>query len=159
MDVSTQLFVLLKIVISAILSGVVGFEREYQDKPAGLRTHMIVGSATCLLISVGSLLILDYSEESRIMAALRTDPLRIIEAIVVGVSFIGAGTILKSEKEEKIKYLTTSAALLFAAGIGISVGLELYILAIGVSLIGLMINQTLKKISDKVIEKHKNDDK
>ena len=159
MDVYQQLFVLFKVFVAALLSGVVGFEREWQNKPAGLRTHMIVGSATCLLISVGSLLILDYSEDSRIMAAMRTDPLRVIEAIVVGVSFIGAGTILKSEKEEKIKYLTTSAALLFAAGIGIAVGLELYILAVGVSLIGLLINQTLKNISDKFLEKKKHDDK
>jgi len=157
MEVTQQFFVLLKIFIAAILSGVVGLEREWQNKPAGLRTHMIVGSATCLLISIGSLLILDYSEDSRIMAALRTDPLRVIEAIVVvGVSFIGAGTILKSEKEEKIKYLTTSAALLFAAGVGISVGLELYILAAGVSIIGLLINQTFK-IADKILEKKKKD--
>lgn len=158
MDINQQFFVLFKIFVAALLSGVVGFEREWQEKPAGLRTHMIVGSATCLLISLGSLLIMDYSEESRIMAALRTDPLRVIEAIVVGVSFIGAGTILKSEKEEKIKYLTTSAALLFAAGIGIAVGLGLYILAVGVSVIGLLINQTLKSISDKFMEKKKHGD-
>lgn len=158
MDINHQLFVLLKVLIAAILSGVVGFERESENKPAGLRTHMIVGSATCLLISLGSFLILDYSEESHIMDSLRTDPLRMIEAIVVGVSFIGAGTILKSEKEEKIKYLTTSAALLFAAGIGIAVGLELYILAVGVSVIGLLINQTLKNISDKFLEKKKHGD-
>ncbi len=158
MDINHQLFVLLKVLIAAILSGVVGFERESENKPAGLRTHMIVGSATCLLISLGSFLILDYSEESHIMDSLRTDPLRMIEAIVVGVSFIGAGTILKSEKEEKIKYLTTSAALLFAAGIGIAVGLELYILAVGVSVIGLLINQTLKNISDTFLEKKKHGD-
>ncbi len=155
MEVTQQFLVLFKVFIAAILSGIVGFEREWQDKPAGLRTHMIVGSATCLLISVGSLLIMDYSEEIRIRAALRTDPLRLIEAIVVGVSFIGAGTILKSEKDEKVKYLTTSAALLFAAGVGISVGLELYILAVGVSILGLLINQVFK-VADKIVKKKKN---
>jgi putative Mg2+ transporter-C (MgtC) family protein len=154
MEITHQFLVLFKVFIAAILSGIVGFEREWQNKPAGLRTNMIVGSATCLLISVGSLLIMDYSEEIRIRAALRTDPLRLIEAIVVGVSFIGAGTILKSEKDEKIKYLTTSAALLFAAGVGISVGLELYILAVGVSILGLLINQAFK-VADKIVKKKK----
>jgi putative Mg2+ transporter-C (MgtC) family protein len=152
MEVSEQLLILFKVIVSSILAGLVGVERERQEKPAGLRTHMIVGSMACLLVSIGSLLILDYAESSTIVEALRTDPLRVIEAIVVGVSFIGAGTILKSEKDEKIKYLTTSAALLFAAGIGIAVGLELYILAAGVSLLALLINQTFR-IIDRFINK------
>ena len=154
MEWSNQLFILLKVFIAAILSGVVGFEREREDKPAGLRTHMIIGSAATLLISVGDLLIYSYASEEYIVESLRTDPLRIIEAIIVGVSFIGAGTILKSADELKIKYLTTSAALLFSAGIGIAVGLELYYLAVGVSLLALIINRSFKILS-KAINKRR----
>ncbi|MGK7397907.1 MAG: MgtC/SapB family protein [Candidatus Cyclobacteriaceae bacterium M3_2C_046] len=149
MDWSNQLFILLDILIAAILSGAVGFEREKREKPAGFRTHMIVGSVSCLLVSIGSVL-LDTFHNYPFQEALRADPFRIIEAIIVGVSFIGAGTILKSEKEERIRFLTSSATILFSAGIGISVALQQYVLALGVSILALIINVVFKLIDRKM---------
>jgi putative Mg2+ transporter-C (MgtC) family protein len=81
------------------------------------------------------------------------DPIRIIQAIVVGVSFIGAGTVLQIEREYKIKFLTTAATILFSTGIGIAVALHQYYLAVGVSLFILIINLLIGKITETVGKK------
>lgn len=143
MNIENQLIILLDVAIAAVFSGLVGFERQRAHKPAGLRTHMIVGSMACLLVSLGSTLVQTFSGY-QYQEALRTDPLRIIEAIIVGVSFIGAGTILKSEKDERVRYLTTSATILFSAAIGISVALKQYVLGLGVSILALIINNVIR---------------
>ena len=77
-------------------------------------------------------------------AALGVDPTRIVHAIIVGVSFIGAGTILKGGEKFEVRYLTTAASLLFSAGAGISMALELYWIAGGVTILGLLINTVIK---------------
>lgn len=136
--VSEQLWILLDIAIAAALSGAIGGEREKLEKPAGLRTNMIIGSISCFLVSISPHL-------SNFMAAhvaedLRVDPIRILQAIIIGISFIGAGTILKSQEENTVKNLTTASVLLYSTGIGISVALKAYIIAVGLTLLGLLIN-------------------
>jgi len=74
------------------------------------------------------------------------DPTRILHAIIVGVSFIGAGTIVKSPQKQTIKYLTTAATILFSAGIGISVGLQLYVVAVGLTVLGLIVNTLVSRV-------------
>ena len=139
-SIINELIIIGHVILSSVLAGVIGVEREISGKPAGLRTNMIVGGAAALIVSIGKVLIEDYSSESYIGDALRTDPLRVIEAVVVGVSFIGAGTILKVEDKSKVQYLTTAAVILFSAGIGMSVALQQYILAVGVTAFILLIN-------------------
>lgn len=68
------------------------------------------------------------------------DPTRILHAIIVGISFIGAGTILKSREDQVIRYLTTAATVLVAAGIGIAVGAHLYVLAVGATVLTLVVS-------------------
>ncbi len=139
-SIINELIIIGHVILSSVLAGVIGVEREISGKPAGLRTNMIVGGAAAMIVSIGKILIEDYSSESFIGDALRTDPLRVIEAVVVGVSFIGAGTILKVEDKSKVQYLTTAAVILFSAGIGMSVALQQYILAVGVTAFILLIN-------------------
>lgn len=107
---------IIKIILAFILSGVVGLEREVSLKPAGLRTHSLVGLGSSLLTILS------------IEAFPGSDPARIAAAVVVGVGFIGAETILKTE--EKIVGLTTAATLWTTAAIGVTVGVGFYILAI-----------------------------
>lgn len=145
-----QLYILLDVAIAMVLSGIVGFEREVSNKPAGFRTNMIVGGASCLLFSLG-LFIVDFLHKANYGELLRIDPLRVIEAIVVGVSFIGAGTILKSSNGEKINYLTTAATVLFSAAIGISISLQQYILGVGATAIILLVNTVIRKVDKKFI--------
>lgn len=142
MSLVDQMWVLLDVAIAAALGGILGLEREIKDKPAGLRTNMLIAGAAALLLSIGRY-IANYLELEIADEAMGIDPTRIIHAIIVGVSFIGAGTILKSNDDETVKYLTTAAMILFSAGAGMSVALHLYGLAVGVTILGLIINHII----------------
>jgi len=138
MDSTAQELVLLgKIIFGSLMGGVVGLEREFAEKPAGLRTHMLVGATSTFLVimAVRAISLLDPQ------APVRSDPIRILEAIVVGISFLGAGTILKNTRQdEPIEGLTTSASILSVAAVGIAVGFNAFILAVGVTVWNLFVN-------------------
>lgn len=134
----TELQILLNIIIATVLCGIVGYERECKHKPAGLRTNMIVGSFSCLVVSLAIPLV-DFIQNSDLKDAVDSDPIRILQALVVGISFIGAGTIIKRQNAE-VEGLTTAATLLYCLGIGISVALEKFLIAIGITVIILLIN-------------------
>ncbi|MBC2593926.1 MgtC/SapB family protein [Ruficoccus amylovorans] len=141
-----QWAIMWRVALAAVLAGLPGLEREFRKKPAGFRTHMIIGASCALLVLLGSVLLQHYSQTVPASEQIRTDPLRLFEAIVVGVSFIGAGTILKVEGSMRIRFLTTAASLLFAAAIGISVALSLFYLAVFECVLILVINQVLGRL-------------
>lgn len=149
-----ELRVIVDVVIASLLTGLVGLEREVSGKPAGFRTQMIIGGAAALLISTARILIRDFASESDLAAVIQADPVRVIEAVIVGISFIGAGTILKMREQRKVQYLTTAASILLSAGIGMSVALHHYIIAVGVTLFILFIN-VVANIIDRYIQKRK----
>ncbi len=106
---------------------------------------MLVCLAALLFVRLGQLLIADSA--ARFPGAyLRTDPTRLIEAIAVGISFIGAGTIFRDSNDPRKRGLTTAASLLTTAPIGIAIALNRYIVAIGVTLLGLFILHTLRRL-------------
>lgn len=146
---NSELLILLNVGIATLLTGLIGLEREAKDKPAGFRTNMIVGGSSALLLSLGKILVESYVE-SGLGSVIQPDPTRIIEAIILGISFIGAGTILKASDENKVYNLTTAATVLFSAGIGIAVALEQYVLSITATLLLLIINKVVKIIYNKV---------
>ena len=113
---------IIKILIALVLGGIIGFEREWADKSAGIRTHLLVSLAACLIT------IISYSFD---------DQSRIIEGIIVGVGFLGAGTIIASR--ERVRGLTTAASLWMTCMIGIAVGAGKYILAIIVAVVAFII--------------------
>jgi putative Mg2+ transporter-C (MgtC) family protein len=113
---NTDLEPILRLVTAFVLSGIVGLEREVSLKPAGLRTHLLVGLGSALLTILST------------DAFPGADPARIAAAVIVGVGFLGAGTILKTE--HKIIGLTTAATLWVAASVGVAVGAGFYIIAI-----------------------------
>jgi putative Mg2+ transporter-C (MgtC) family protein len=111
-DLRQLIHVIIKMVFAVLLGGVVGYQRERAGKPAGLRTHILVslGTAVFVLACHGS--------------GMSSDGLsRVIQGIVTGIGFIGAGTILKLDDERKIVGLTTSAGIWMTAAIGVAVGL------------------------------------
>lgn len=138
MDISIELQMLGKVIVAAFLGGLVGLEREFAERPAGLRTHMLVGAAAAFFVILATHMIASYERQD----LLNIDPVRVIEAIVVGISFLGAGTIFKytREGEHVVEGLTTSASILLVAAIGIAVALGVYVLAIGATLLNLFIN-------------------
>ena len=148
----TELGILLHVVIASVLSGLIGIERESVEKPAGVRTHMLVGGSVALLVALGEIIVQRFYDIG-LSSYINTDPTRVIQAIIVGISFIGAGLVLQIEKEHKIKFLTTSATILFSSGIGIAVALRQYFLAVGITLFILIINYVLGKITSSM-KKH-----
>lgn len=135
------------VLIAAILGGIVGLEREKHQKPAGFRTHMVISSACALLIILGRMVIRDYVDAGVMEADnFRADPIRVIQSIIVGVSFIGAGTILKQTGSNQILYLTTAATILLSSSIGIAVALRQYVLSFGIVILVLIINYAVRKI-------------
>jgi putative Mg2+ transporter-C (MgtC) family protein len=106
--------------LAALLGGVIGLERELADKPAGLRTHILVAVAAALFVILGFAAVETFREHD--LPGVRTDPIRILQAIVIGVSFLGAGTILRDRSGE-VEGLTTAASVLIAASLGAAVAL------------------------------------
>lgn len=146
----SQLWILLDVLIASILAAIVGFERERKDRPAGMRTNMIVGGASCLLVSLSVPLtaFMVGHESSKIITS---DPIRIIQALVVGLGFIGGGTILKLTDEKEVKGITTAATLLYTSALGICVALGQYYVAVGVVILILVINFLLDKLLDRIM--------
>lgn len=147
-----DLDILLKVVVAICLGGMIGIEREIARKPAGIRTHMFVAGAATLVMSISILLINQFNQTYDNVSA---DPVRVIEAIIVGISFIGAGTVLKSEKDHNVYYLTTAASILFAAGIGITVALERYGLAFSLTVLVVLVNAAVGNLEMKYLGKGK----
>ena len=93
MDISWELKVTGQVAVAMVLGGLIGLERETANKPAGFRTHMLVAGAAALLVGLGHALIEEFDRHTGLR--LQSDPIRIVEAIVTGVSFLGAGTIFR----------------------------------------------------------------
>jgi putative Mg2+ transporter-C (MgtC) family protein len=134
----SELQILAYMGVSIVLGGILGYDRERAEKPAGLRTHMLVAGAATLLTALGNVIVVEI-EIRETTHSVTTDPIRILEAIVTAVGFLGAGTILRDRNKGEVEGLTTAASLLFTAGVGISVGLGKFILAVGVTFLGLLI--------------------
>lgn len=149
---SEEIDILLKVIVAVCLGGIIGIERELVKKPAGIRTHMFVAGAAALVMALSTVLINDFNES---FGNVQSDPVRVIEAIIVGISFIGAGTVLKSEKDHNVYYLTTAASILFASGIGITVALEKYWLAVSLTILVLLVNSAVGGIEQKYLGKGK----
>lgn len=128
MEFEAQFWSVLKVASAMLLGGFIGLERELASKPAGLRTHMLVTGSAALLVVLGDYMI-QYYGSSSFVAAIQTDPIRIIEAIITGISFLGAGTIIFRRGDEIVEGLTTAASILFAAAIGIAVALNQFLMA------------------------------
>lgn len=134
----TDLHILLYALIALVLGGAIGYERETAGKGAGLRTNMLVCFAAYLFTCIGTMMTGDASSilDSEII---RADPVRIIQAMVIGISFIGAGVIMRRAETDRIQGLTTAATLLVVAPIGVFVALEHIVLAVGATVLTLLV--------------------
>lgn len=129
-----QLKIIFYVALSMLLGALIGIEREFADKPAGIRTNMLVAGSATLLVSLGEVMIAKFALSS---SGIMSDPIRIIEAVITGISFIGAGIIIR-RGADKVEGLTTAASILFVASIGICVALSQILLAIGTTLLVLI---------------------
>jgi putative Mg2+ transporter-C (MgtC) family protein len=104
--------IVVRLLLAALLGGLLGFQRERVGKAAGLRTHM--------LVSLGSALFVLIPYQAGMMLA---DLSRVLQGIITGIGFLGAGAILKQHEPEQIHGLTTAAGLWLTAAVGIAVGM------------------------------------
>ena len=136
-----------KILLTVILSGFIGAEREVRHKGAGLRTHILVGVGSALIV-LTSFHVSDIYRNVTFV-----DPSRMIAGVITGIGFLCAGTIIRGGKE--IVGLTTAATLWIVSGIGIAVGCEHYSAAIIVTVVVFLVLSCLRPF-EKELEKHFN---
>jgi len=133
--------ILMPCFLALIFGGLIGFQREKAERPAGLRTHALVclGSTVFTIVSY-----LGFSSLAGV------DPSRVAAGIVAGIGFIGAGVIFR--QGTLIKGVTTAASIWIVASIGISLGTKLYYLAVLATILGFVTLSILKYIEDKVMK-------
>lgn len=148
MEFITQFEVIGEVALAMLLGGLIGLEREIADKPAGFRTQMLVAGSAALLVGLADALLARFIIETN--ANVNADPIRIVEAIVTGISFLGAGTIFRSKSENQVEGITTAASILLCAAIGISVALRQFVIAGGVTLLTLIVLRVLAVVERRI---------
>jgi putative Mg2+ transporter-C (MgtC) family protein len=138
-----EMALLLRLVAAAALAAVLGWEREAAHKSAGLRTHMLVGIASALFTVLGELAVRDYPGGE---TGLRADPIRVIQAVAIGIGFLGSGVIFVARSGDHVLGLTTAASVWATAAIGIAVGLGYYLLAVGATLLLLLVLHVMARL-------------
>ena len=116
--------VLVRLVAAACVGAIIGLQRQYAHKPAGLRTHMLVSLGSAVFVLAPLELHVPIGEVGRV-----------IQGVAAGIGFIGAGAILKRNDESDVQGLTTAAGIWLTAGVGVAIGLG----AIGVALLAMLL--------------------
>jgi putative Mg2+ transporter-C (MgtC) family protein len=129
------------------LGAVIGFDREYLNRPAGLRTHIIVSLAAATF-AILTLELFAQTQASQPDGPVSADPIRIIEAVTAGVAFLAAGSIIMSGG--KVHGLTTGAGLWLAGAIGAACGIGVYPIAILATVFGFLALALLRLVADRL---------
>jgi putative Mg2+ transporter-C (MgtC) family protein len=126
---------------ATLLCALIGLEREVKNRPAGLRTHILVGLASAVYTLIMVELV---SRAGSYSDTVRTDPIRIIEAVTSGVAFLAAGMIIFTG--DKVRGLTTGAGLWLSASVGLAAGLGLWPLATLSTALALIVTRLLGSV-------------
>jgi putative Mg2+ transporter-C (MgtC) family protein len=138
----------LRILVAAALGGLIGLEREFKEQPAGLRTHMLVSLGACLFTLVSAFGFDAFTGRPSTLAV-RADVTRIASQVVVGIGFLGGGTILRHGAT--IRGLTTAAALWVTAAVGMAVGMGFYLGALVTGAVAVFSLAGLKPIERRLV--------
>jgi putative Mg2+ transporter-C (MgtC) family protein len=147
-DTETMVRITVRLIIAMIFGAVIGIQRERAGKPAGLRTHMLVSSGAAVFLIASGEFGMDPDSISRV-----------IQGLVTGIGFLGAGAILKLYDKRAVEGLTTAAGIWMTAALGVAVGLGRFGLALVATLLAWMtlslvrqLEHMLNKVSRKVEE-------
>lgn len=135
----------IRLLAAMIVGGIVGLDREWRQKPAGLRTHMLV----CLAAATFTVLAGHISLMSRELGV-QADPVRIIEAVTAGVAFLGAGAIFRSG--DNVQGLSTGASVWLAGAMGVACGGGFYELALLTTVLALVVLTLLGFVQHRVLK-------
>lgn len=138
-DVGEATRIVLRLGMAVILAGLLGYERERSGKAAGLRTHMLVGLGAAIFVLVplqGGMQVGDLS--------------RVLQGVIAGIGFLGAGAIIKLSDEREIRGLTTSASIWMTAAIGVAAGMGREATAVVSTLMALFVLAVLRRVEARI---------
>ena len=141
----TYLAVALRVFVAVVIGGVLGMERGMKNRPAGLRTYMLVCVGACVIMLTIQYIYQVFGSG---------DPVRMGAQVVSGIGFLGAGTIIVTRRNQ-IKGLTTAAGLWTAAGVGLALGVGFYEAAIIGGVAVFVVMTLLQKMDDSMHHKSK----
>lgn len=146
-----SIIILIRLIIAAFLAGVIGIERESKGHPAGFRTHMLVGTGSCLVMLLALFGFQDYLNQNGELVAY--DPSRLASYVISGIGFLGAGTIIV--QGASIRGLTTAASIWIVAAIGLTIGAGMFFAGIAATVLVLTsliflnhVDKWFKNVSD-----------
>lgn len=145
----SQLEPFLQILLAAFLGALIGLEREHKKKEAGLRTFSLVALGSCFFTAIATYLSSPVGNFAN--SSIQIDPTRVIQAVAVGIGFIGSGLIIQHKAQ--VEGLTTAAALWATAAIGIGVGVKMYGLSVLGALLVIVILAIFKGLETKLFGK------
>lgn len=134
-NASAVTVITVRLLVAAALGGVLGLERERKGRAAGVKTHILVSIGSALFVLAPLLAGIDPGDITRVM-----------QGIVSGIGFLGAGAILKLGTDERIKGLTTAAGIWMTSAIGMAVGMGLQLVAVVATLVALLVFWTIPRL-------------
>lgn len=134
-DPATATVIVARLLSAIVLGGMLGLEREAKGRAAGLRTHILVCIGSALFVMAPLLAGVSQADVTRVM-----------QGIVSGIGFLGAGAILKLDHEERVQGLTTAAGIWAAAAIGMAVGMGMHLLALASTVAALLVVSLLPRL-------------
>ena len=135
-DAGEMTVIIARVLVAALLGGIIGWEREQKGRAAGLKTHILVSIGSALFVLAPLLYGVDGAEVTRVM-----------QGIVSGIGFLGAGAILKLDKGERIEGLTTAAGIWMTAAIGMAAGMGEEWVAIITTIVAFIVVALLPKVA------------
>ena len=134
-DAATLAVIAARVLTAALLGGLIGWERERKGRAAGLKTHILVSIGSALFVLAPLLADIDGGDVTRVM-----------QGIVSGIGFLGAGAIIKMEKDERVEGLTTAAGIWMTAAIGMAAGLGQEMVAVITTVVALMVVSAVPRV-------------
>ena len=134
-DAATMTVILVRVLVGAALGAVIGWERELKGRAAGLKTHILVSVGSALFVLAPTLAGVDGGDNTRVM-----------QGIVSGIGFLGAGAIIKMEKGARVEGLTTAAGIWLTSAVGMAAGMGMEIVAVITTLVALAVVGMIPRI-------------
>ncbi|MFD1431864.1 MgtC/SapB family protein [Lacticaseibacillus yichunensis] len=137
-----------RLLLAIVVSGIIGYDREHKNRPAGIKTHMLVCVGACILAlvqkEIGYNALNMAISHPNLSGVLRADDARLIAQVVSGIGFLGAGTIMVEHRT--IRGLTTAASLWAVAGLGIAIGMGNYAIALAAAIVVIGVLTLLQRV-------------
>lgn len=149
-DINTNLIILFRIILAAILAFIPGIERELTGKFAGLRTHILVCVGACVFTILS---VYGFQMKVGVDVIVQNDPARIAAQVITGIGFIGAGTVMRHGTS--VFGITTAATLWVSAAVGMCCGCGEYMTAIIASFVTLIVLISIRSLEKNVLQKRK----